>query len=212
MYHFVIMIIYLLFRMITAHFTSFQPLYELTSLFDDCNILFADDPSFYTLLVKFIHGALKQRERDRVDEKDWVVDEAMNARKLQNGGTFRNVLARRIDEAIIPFFSKIISSIDQNCNLNLLTDPKKQTSPLSQFWLAMFEHIHIDFTDCIARGKTTLLVRTDFHCQLPFSWIVKEAVDAAGIASIVYFIYIIYWPVWVSPVFIMTYLLHCYMI
>ena len=127
--------------------------------------------------MKFIHHALRQREEARVDEKDWVVDEAMNPRKLQNGGTFRNVLARRIDEAITPFFAKIISCIDQNCNLDLLAEPKQQTSTLSQFWLAMFKLIKIDFSESVAKGRTTLLVKSDFHCHFPFSWIVKEAID-----------------------------------
>ena len=127
--------------------------------------------------MKFIHRALKQREEARVDEKDWVVDEAMNARKLQNGGTFRNVLARRIDEAITPFFAKVIACIVQNCNLDLLAEPKQQTSSLSQFWLAMFKLIRIDFTESVAKGKMTLFIKTDFHCRFPFSWIVKEAVD-----------------------------------
>ena len=42
-----------------------------------------DEMSFYGLLVKGIHIALRQREEIRVDEKDWVLMEAMNSRKLQ---------------------------------------------------------------------------------------------------------------------------------
>ena len=124
--------------------------------------------------MKLVHSALKDRERDRVDEKDWVVIEAMNARKLHNGGTFRNVLARRIDEVITPFFAEVIATIDRNCNLDLLDNPKNEEPSLSQFWLAMFALVRIDFSS-IAQGKTT--IEADFHCQMPFSWIVKEVVD-----------------------------------
>ena len=123
--------------------------------------------------MKLVHSALKDRERDRVDAKDWVVIEAMNARKLHNGGTFRNVLARRIDEVITPFFAEVIATIDRNWNLDLLDNPKNEPS-LSQFWLAMFTLVRIDFSS-IAQGKTT--IQADFHCQMPFSWIVKEVVD-----------------------------------
>ena len=72
------------------------------------------------------------------------------------------------------FFAEIIATIDRKCNLDLLDDPKKEISSLSQFWLAMFNLIRIDFSS-IAQGKTT--IEADFHCQLPFSWIVKEVVD-----------------------------------
>ena len=124
--------------------------------------------------MKLVHGALKDREKDRVDEKDWVVIEAMNARKLHNGGTFRNVLARRIDEVITPFFAEVIATIDRNCNLDLLDNPKNEEPSLSQFWLAMFALVRIDFSS-IAQGRTT--IQADFCCQMPFSWIVKEVVD-----------------------------------
>lgn len=126
-------------------------------------------------LVRLIYCALQQRERDRIDEKDWVLLEAMSGKRLQNGGTFRNVLARRIDEAIKPYFTEIIAHIDQNCNLDLL-DPT-QSTPISIFWLALFRLTgeKINFSSPSV-GKTTM--KTDFHCQLPFSWKIREVVDA----------------------------------
>lgn len=140
-----------------------------------CNTRFADDTSFYSLLVKLVHCALKEKERDRVDERDWVGMEAMNAKKLQNGGTFRNVLARRIDEVITPLFSGIIALIDENCNLDLI-DESDQNSPLSKFWLAMFQLVRFNNTLVSLPGNST--VEVGFHCQLPFSWIIHEAVEA----------------------------------
>ena len=131
--------------------------------------------SFYFLLVKFIHKALKRREEIRVDEKDWVLMEAMSSRKLQSGGTFSNVLARRIGEVITPYFAELIAHMDQNCNLDLLD--VQQASPISQFWLEMFNLTaeQIDFTS-LASGKTD--VKMDFHCMLPFSWYIRETVEA----------------------------------
>ena len=125
--------------------------------------------------MKLVHGALKERERDRVDVRDWVGMEAMNAKKLQNGGTFRNVLARRIDEVITPLFSGIIALIDQNSNLDLI-DESDQASPLSKFWHAMFQLVRFDSTLVALLGNST--VEVGFHCQLPFYWIILEAVEA----------------------------------
>ncbi|XP_064403130.1 E3 ubiquitin-protein ligase RNF213-like isoform X2 [Halichondria panicea] len=131
---------------------------------------------FYDLLVKLIHSALLQRESDRVDEREWVLNEAMSGRKLQNGGTFRNVLARRIDEVITPYFAEIIAHVDQNCNLDLL-DSKDLNSPVSRLWLTIFKFTggRIDFSS-LAEGKTT--IKNNFQCQFPFSWFVKDMVNA----------------------------------
>ncbi len=125
--------------------------------------------------MKSIYLALVQREKDRVDEKDWVLNEAMSGRKLQSGGTFRNVLARRIDEVITPYFAEIIAHCDQNSNLNLL-NPKSIDSPVSKLWLAMFRFTsqRIDFSS-LTEGKTT--IKSDFNCQFPFSWCVRDVVD-----------------------------------
>ena len=112
----------------------------------------------------------------RVDEKDWVLIEAMSGRKLQSGGTFRNVLARRIDEVITPYFAELIAIFDRNCNLDLL-DAKNQTAPISLFWLGMFHLVggRINFTS-LTKGKSD--IKTHFLCKLPFSWFLKEEVEA----------------------------------
>lgn len=44
----------------------------------------------------------------------------MSARKLQGGGTFQNVLKRRLDEVFVPIFSAILVFIDQYSNLSLV--------------------------------------------------------------------------------------------
>ena len=138
-------------------------------------LFITDGESFYALLVRIIYLALKQRE-SKLNEKNWAVTEARSGRKLQNGGTFRNVLARRIDEVITPYFAKVIAYIDQNFNLDLL-DTENQ---VSKFWLAMFSlsGSMIDFgIHSVTSRKIT--VTMDFHCKFPFSWLVKEIVDGA---------------------------------
>ena len=127
--------------------------------------------------------------RDEINlDDDWVLSEALDAKKLHNGGTFRNVLSRRLDEVVVPLFSEIIAMIDRYYNLDLVYQADWD-SPLSQFWLAMFQYTghrsHIDSFIMPVLQKSRQQVHglgaqisEDFKTRLPFSWIVKECVDA----------------------------------
>lgn len=128
---------------------------------------------------------LKERESVWKEEKHWVIREAMDMKSLHHGGTFRNVLSRKVDEVITPIFSEIISSIDRNCNLNLI-DPRNEDLPrLSQFWLRIFRDpqlMQFNYTDMVAPreqipGLGGRKSREDFTCELPFSWLIFEAVN-----------------------------------
>ena len=84
---------------------------------------FLDAHNFYGILVKHIKALLEERET-HIADKEWVLKEALNGRKLQSGGTFQNVLTRRFDEVIIPIFAAIIQFIDHYANLTLLKQSK----------------------------------------------------------------------------------------
>ena len=131
-----------------------------------------------------IYQLLKEREKIREDEKKWVLREALSAKKLQSGGTFRNVIARKLDEVIIPIFAEIIALIDHNYNLDLV-DPKSHNTPVAQFWLAMFRDpkvMQFSFAEMSVReqvpGVGGRMAEEEFRCQLPFSWLVREAFEA----------------------------------
>ena len=131
-----------------------------------------------------IYRLLQEREADRPDLSEWVLSEALNASKLEVGGTFRNVLARKIDEVVIPVFAKIIASVDRNYNLDLI-NPKGEDLPLSEFWLAMFRDPKVQqlkYSEMVQGDKVPGLgvrkLDQDFKCQLPFFWLVKDAVDS----------------------------------
>jgi len=113
---------------------------------------------------------LCERDQIRKDEKNWVLNQALSTRKLQNGGTFQNVLARKLDEVLVPIFSEIIALVDRNYNLDCL-DPKNEKSPLSQFWLAMFRNSDIvqlryavDLASSRSENKATLDFDDIFVC------------------------------------------------
>ena len=80
---------------------------------------FVDSNTFYGTLVRRIKLLLLERE-NQLYEKEWVLDEALSARKLHSGGTFQNVLARTLDEIIVPIFSAILLFIDQYSNFSLI--------------------------------------------------------------------------------------------
>lgn len=144
-----------------------------------------DTTKFHGILIKHISKVLRERDDIRVDEKNWVVREAMDPKSLQQGGTFRNVLSRKTDKVIIPIFSEIISVIDQNYNLNLV-DPKKDNELLSKFWLRIFNNPQImqfSYSDMVTLreqipGLGGRKSGEDFMCELPFSWLIFNALQS----------------------------------
>ena len=116
-------------------------------------------------------------------DKNWVLNEALDCRRLQQSGTFRNSLTRRLDEVITPIFAAVIAYCDQYCNLNLAKHGRDSNS-VSKFWLSMFrnsEVILFNYEDMATNPKSDLgggSVSEEFKCQMPFFWIIKEAVDS----------------------------------
>jgi hypothetical protein len=96
----------------------------------------ADPQSFHGILVLHIYRLLQERESDLAH---WVLDEALNASSLEVGGTFRNVLACKIDEVVIPIFAKIIACIDCSYNLDLIDTVDSQwdiaKSGAGSYWI-----------------------------------------------------------------------------
>lgn len=121
------------------------------------------------------------RERETVYQNDdWVLKEAMNMHNLQTGGTFINVLTRKLDDIVIPCLAEIIAFVDRSCNLSLL-QPEAMHTPLSQFWLKMFASKRVEealrYTDLVG-GRKLDVNHEDLACEFPFFWLVKELMDS----------------------------------
>ena len=133
--------------------------------------------TFYAVLVAHIHRMLCERETVYRDD-DWVMNEAMDMHHLQTGGTFMNVLTRKLDDIIVPCLAEIIAFVDRRSNLSLL---QIEHSPLSQFWLKMFASKRSEealrFTDMVTNQKVQMMDE-NFACEFPFSWLVKELLDS----------------------------------
>ena len=143
-----------------------------------------DESLFYAGLVKHIHSILKEKEEVMGEETGWVLNEAMSRKKLQSGGTFRNVLSRKLDEVIIPIFAEVLVSVDRYSNLDLVRT--KSLPHIRQLWLSAFPVLcKFSYADMTTQGGDGLAgmgqmrsMGSEFHCQFPFFWLVKETVDS----------------------------------
>lgn len=101
----------------------------------------------------------------------------MDIQNLYIGGTFNNVLTRKLDEVIIPYFAEIIAFLDRNCNLSLL----EGSLFLVQFWLSIWNSQRVvealRYTDMFGIKKVSM--RDDeFVCKFPFFWLVEELMES----------------------------------
>lgn len=86
----------------------------------------------------------------------------------------RSIVGIKIEEAITPIFSKIVTYIDQYHNLNLIDS----NSP-SQLWLALFDSqvLNICLELLQVNGALTAVDLYQYECRIPFFWMIKAAVD-----------------------------------
>uniref|UniRef100_A0A4W4H2I6 RING-type domain-containing protein n=1 Tax=Electrophorus electricus TaxID=8005 RepID=A0A4W4H2I6_ELEEL len=96
-----------------------------------------DNISFMETLKKRLHLLLKTREDNADMPLNWVTREASNIEALQEGGTFKHALWRRVQTVVTPFLAHLISFIDRNCNLDLLLDSDCKDE-VKDMWLLIF--------------------------------------------------------------------------
>eukprot|EP00731_Ephydatia_muelleri_P016208 Em0009g632a len=125
------------------------------------------------------------KKRDEISEIDnWVLSEALDLRRRQHSGTFCSSLTRKLDEVIIPIFAEVIAFCDQYCNLNLLHN--QENDAITKFWISIFKHPDIlvfNYDDIITNPRSSLHLMNEnaadyFECQLPFFWLIKDAIDS----------------------------------
>ena len=150
--------------------------------FSHCSVLL-DDHTYYGALVGHIYRVLQKRDEIVGFDKDWVLNEALDCRRLQQGGTFLNSLTRRLDEVVIPIFAAVIAFCDQYCNLNLVRGIN-ENDLVSKFWLSMFRNsdvILFNYEDMATNPKSVIgggRASENFECKMPFFWIIKDAIDS----------------------------------
>ena len=104
--------------------------------------------------------------------QDWIIEEARNIRSLQYGGSFIQVVYRKLDSELVNGLVEIINVIDQNFNTNFLkkdlekddstTYHEKVDQPVQELWLYIFEH-SINWTE--SNSITTVSMMTGLSAE-----------------------------------------------
>uniref|UniRef100_W5LFT1 RING-type E3 ubiquitin transferase n=1 Tax=Astyanax mexicanus TaxID=7994 RepID=W5LFT1_ASTMX len=145
-----------------------------------------DNTSFMEALKKRLHQLLKAREDSTDMPKNWVSREASNIEALQEGGTFKHTLWRRVQAVITPLLAHLISVIDRNCNLDLLVDSNCEDE-VKNLWLLIFGNKSVLDIPYVQIGQNseaqTILIQSHMSvgstmsCTMPFSWRIKDLLD-----------------------------------
>ena len=115
--------------------------------------------------------------------------EAMNKKRLQSGGTFRNVLFRKFDEVVVHVFADILAFVDHFSNLDLISN-NSLDEDRKLFWFtaftneAMCKFSYVQSTmgkglthQIPGMGRNQVPFFDEFKCQFPFFWLIKDTVD-----------------------------------
>ena len=152
-------------------------------------IFFLPDLSFATVLSRRIHKLLQEKdERAGMKATDWLRSEALSGTGIQENGTFRKALWQRIYSSVIPILSEVIALVDRDSNLELVTG---EGTWFSRLWISLFQSQDIvelqydsflSLESGIIRERVPVMTsaceRQNFDLQFPFSWLIKERIDA----------------------------------
>ncbi|XP_048046866.1 E3 ubiquitin-protein ligase rnf213-alpha isoform X2 [Megalobrama amblycephala] len=141
---------------------------------------------FLKTLKKRIYSLLMAHDENTISAKSWVSKEALNIDALQEGGTFRHALWRRVQAVVTPFLAQLVSVIDRDCNLDLLLDTNSEES-LKKLWLNIFGDVkllNVPYTSVKNNSEMkTILVQNyiavdrNMGCTMPFSWRIKDCLE-----------------------------------
>ncbi|XP_028940022.1 E3 ubiquitin-protein ligase RNF213, partial [Antrostomus carolinensis] len=141
--------------------------------------------SFLKITKARLSNLLKKQEENSFHPKNWVLREASNLSALQEAGTFRHTLWKRVQNVITPFLALLIAVIDRNGNLELLARPAHEW--VTNLWMFIFSDAKL-LTVPYSVGKNSsqpeiilvhnnMMVSADAGNEMPFSWRIKEYLD-----------------------------------
>ena len=91
---------------------------------------------FLEILLSRLRDYIRKEEQRQKLCEDWIIKEAWNIRSLQYGGSFIQVVYRKLDAELVTALAAIINDIDQNFNTNLFD---RGPPPVQKLWLNVFE-------------------------------------------------------------------------
>ncbi|XP_047563764.1 E3 ubiquitin-protein ligase RNF213 isoform X1 [Lutra lutra] len=90
-----------------------------------------------------LYALLKQQEENCfLNVKEWVSREASNQDALQEAGTFRQTLWKRVQGVVTPLLASMVSVLDRDSNLELLTRPDSP-SWTRDLWMFIFRDMKL---------------------------------------------------------------------
>ncbi|XP_054544611.1 E3 ubiquitin-protein ligase RNF213 isoform X2 [Talpa occidentalis] len=130
----------------------------------------------------------RQEEQHLRQMQEWVVRAAWNQDALQEAGTFRHTLWRRIQATVTPLLASLVATVDRDDNLELLARPG---SPrwVGQLWMLVFSDtklLDIPLVTGATRpgGEASPVVVQSFmsrpqhvSCDVPFSWRIRDYLE-----------------------------------
>ncbi|XP_047657054.1 E3 ubiquitin-protein ligase rnf213-alpha isoform X2 [Tachysurus fulvidraco] len=142
--------------------------------------------TFLKTIKRRLHALLMNHDESTLSAKNWVFKEASNIDSLQEGGTFRNTLWKRVQAAVIPFLAQLVSIIDRDCNLDILLDENSGES-VKKLWLDIFGNVkflNVPYTRVDSNSVTktivvqnSIVVHRHTGCLMPFSWTIKDHLE-----------------------------------
>ncbi|XP_077780215.1 E3 ubiquitin-protein ligase RNF213-like [Podarcis muralis] len=142
--------------------------------------------SFLKITKNRLLTLLEKQEENSYIMKEWVLREASNLNALQEAGTFRHTLWKRVQSAVIPFLAYMVSVLDRDGNLDLLVRPETE-SCVKALWMFIFNDLNLlnipyIMSDKSSQSKTILVensfqVFTDAGNEIPFSWRIKDFLE-----------------------------------
>ena len=148
---------------------------------------FAEKWKFAGVVAQRTFYLLKERENNAENAHWWLHSEALSGTGVQEWGTFRKALWKRIYSAVVPILAEIIGFVDRDKNLDLMNGGNSWVSTL---WLKIMANRNISelsYRKMISPVTETVRERVQvigsgaggnsFQCLFPFSFLVKERVD-----------------------------------
>ncbi|XP_019338481.2 E3 ubiquitin-protein ligase RNF213 isoform X2 [Alligator mississippiensis] len=140
--------------------------------------------SFLRISKNRLFSLLKKQEENSFHVGDWVLREASNLNALQEAGTFRQTLWKRVQNAVIPLLAHMVSVIDRDSNLELLVKPDAEDC-VKALWMFIFNDLKLlDVPHNVGSRSSqteTILVPNNMNVydgnKMPFSWRIKDYLE-----------------------------------
>ncbi|XP_067057901.1 E3 ubiquitin-protein ligase rnf213-alpha-like isoform X3 [Acropora muricata] len=146
-----------------------------------------DKMTFASVLVQRTYHLLKESESKAYNADEWLYSEALSGKGVQEWGTFRKALLKRVYSSVVPVLAEIVALADTDSNLDLMKDGNPWVSTL---WLRILANPNISelsYSKMISPVTNSVRERVPvlgsgarghtFQCMFPFSFLVKHQVD-----------------------------------